>query len=519
MRRIISMFVVFTLLFTITGVSYAEEKKADNGQVEIKEIENVVEQFLNEHFEKFVTLQHSDKQSNLIEDNMNTYAFEIFKRQNIELYKEFDIKYEWFKLKPNFKKISVNHKQAQVEMILDMDYQLDGVDVESGMYNVNFSFDLKNKDGIWQIVNIDSDYDLFKYYKDDLIKEAKITSFAETTKQDIDEFYIKRLKEIKDLKQQTEDNNVIHIDKNTDENTDVVSQRTYSYSGWVRGASYANRFVGGSGSNVGESRIVESPHPYPNNYSNTWTISKPGAVSIRVHFSKIDTERNRDYVKTDAGDTFTGSHNGIWSRWKKGSNIKVTLESNSSVTDWGFKIDKIDYRYFYTAREDCTNFVSQCIWAAYGGYVSGDDSKTRSNISKKVRMVDGSPATGWFGGPGGGSESWESVEHLWDFATNTSKTYGPKATGSNNNAVYSNISPRAVTVGDVLQFYYPTEKEYTHSVYVTYKPSSNVKWNNILVCQHSSDVKNRPVIDLINLFGGSRCKMRRMKFLSASFKS
>ncbi|WP_408605206.1 hypothetical protein [Caldicellulosiruptor saccharolyticus] len=71
----------------------------------------------------------------------------------------------------------------------------------------------------------------------------------------------------------------------------------------------------------------------------------------------------------------------------------------------------------------------------------------------------------------------------------------------------------------MLQFYDYDISDYHHSVYVTYKPSSGVTWDNLLVCQHSSDVKNRPVIELINAFGGSSCKMRRMTFSSASFSS
>ena len=42
--------------------------------------------------------------------------------------------------------------------------------------------------------------------------------------------------------------------------------------------------------------LVESNHPYANNYLNTWTISEPGASQIRIHFEKIDL-KSGDYVK------------------------------------------------------------------------------------------------------------------------------------------------------------------------------------------------------------------------------
>ena len=220
---------------------------------------------------------------------------------------------------------------------------------------------------------------------------------------------------------------------------------------------------------------------------------------------------------------------------KSGSSIKITLTSDGSITDWGFKIDRVDYRYFYNTELtspgtwDCTNFVSQCIWAAYGGYVPSNDTTTRTNISNKVRMVNtGTLNTSWYGGTGGGSPYWEQVPVLWNFATNTTKVNGPKATGYNNSSSYANITPSTVNAGNVLQFfnYRKSPQEYTHSVYVTYKPSSGtITWSNLLVSYHSTDSKNVPVIDLINSFTGPNgsatqpCKMRGMSFLSASFSS
>ncbi|MED4302003.1 S8 family serine peptidase [Geobacillus stearothermophilus] len=94
---------------------------------------------------------------------------------------------------------------------------------------------------------------------------------------------------------------------------------------------------------VTEAYYLESPHPYSNNYSNTWTISKAGATNIRVHFTRIDTEANYDYVRTSAGDSWTGSYNDVWSSWSGSSSINVTLSSDGSITKDGFYIDKIEF--------------------------------------------------------------------------------------------------------------------------------------------------------------------------------
>ncbi len=40
-----------------------------------------------------------------------------------------------------------------------------------------------------------------------------------------------------------------------------------------------------------ESYLLESPHPYENNFDYTWTITKPGFNQIAVHFEKIGLEK------------------------------------------------------------------------------------------------------------------------------------------------------------------------------------------------------------------------------------
>jgi hypothetical protein len=98
-----------------------------------------------------------------------------------------------------------------------------------------------------------------------------------------------------------------------------------------------------------ESLVVESAHPYTNNYDNTWTVTKTGASQIRVHFTKIDVERNYDYVYVyDYANAqlhkLTGLYSsGGWSAWSYGASIKVRLDTDYSVTKWGFAIDQIEY--------------------------------------------------------------------------------------------------------------------------------------------------------------------------------
>jgi hypothetical protein len=90
--------------------------------------------------------------------------------------------------------------------------------------------------------------------------------------------------------------------------------------------------------------LAESPHPYPNNYDHTWTITEPGAGKIRVHFSQLDTESGWDYVyiydeNNNLEESYTGSYRDIWTSWVAGSTIKIRLVSDGSITAYGFTVD------------------------------------------------------------------------------------------------------------------------------------------------------------------------------------
>lgn len=92
-----------------------------------------------------------------------------------------------------------------------------------------------------------------------------------------------------------------------------------------------------------ESYSLESPHPYTNSYTKTWTVTKNGSSKIRVRFAYYNVETNYDYVTTSAGDRFTGYNTNVWSKWSDGSKIDVTLTTDISEVFTGFKIDMIEY--------------------------------------------------------------------------------------------------------------------------------------------------------------------------------
>lgn len=168
---------------------------------------------------------------------------------------------------------------------------------------------------------------------------------------------------------------------------------------------------------------------------------------------------------------------------------------------------------FYSAPEslgNCTNFVSQSLWAAYGGVNSG--------ISSGSRMTSRSSATtGWFAGSGGGSSAWEGVDALWNRVVNSYPGNGPNGTGYNNNRPYYDFAPGRIYNGEILQFRNGSSGKYTHSVYVVGGNNANNKYyNEIIVAQRTSNNANRNLWEAIMSYGGNSCYMRDIAFTSAN---
>ena len=147
--------------------------------------------------------------------------------------------------------------------------------------------------------------------------------------------------------------------------------------------------------------------------------------------------------------------------------------------------------FFYDSSNDCANFVSQCVWAAYGGWVKGVDvlsiRSNRVNTKNTIRMA---PYI-WYGSKSfSGSNKWCRVVEFFTYAISTKQT-GPLATRIAEGD-WATISPTIIKEGDVLQLvvqsYIPNQ--YGHSVYVT---KAGHSWEKILICCHSYDRLDVPL--------------------------
>jgi subtilisin family serine protease len=93
---------------------------------------------------------------------------------------------------------------------------------------------------------------------------------------------------------------------------------------------------------------IQSPHPYPANYENTWQITgNPNATRIRVHFDYISTEPAWDWVYVMDGEDniiemYTAEHSDLWSPWIPGSVARIMLTSDEFNNYNGFRCDKYE---------------------------------------------------------------------------------------------------------------------------------------------------------------------------------
>ncbi len=320
-----------------------------------------------------------------------------------------------FSLRTRVVEVSVKPRTAEVALVADVDYHYkSSPEVESGIYNVTYRFQLKRVGSSWRIVGIQSDFDGYRVLRDEVSGGIRAGQSFDDSLGAVKSRRRDALAGLADeVKRSAADADLSMLE------SEPVALAASSYSYYIpRGVNYANRFA------------------------------------------------------------------------------------PSSAPRW----------FYYVNGGDCTNFVSQCVWAAYGGYVEGNDTQSKANITNKVRMV---PSI-WQAGTGGGVSNWESVSSFWTYSI-SSKTVGPKATGFNNNLKYTNMSSSDLEVGNVLQVRNGSSGSYGHSVYASRLDNSKSGWSRWFVCQHSSDLKDRALTDVINGWGGSNCYMRRLRFGTASF--
>jgi hypothetical protein len=151
-------------------------------------------------------------------------------------------------------------------------------------------------------------------------------------------------------------------------------------------------------------RTIESAHPYTNNFRDVWTVREAGARAIRVRFARLETERGYDFVRLlDGSDrvvaSYTGTNGGFTSPVIQGDTVKVVLETDRSVTGWGFAIDQYEVVGGCSGDADCAGgrcVQVQCLRApcfavceAGGGGGGGTAEVTLDDLRQNAQAYNG----------------------------------------------------------------------------------------------------------------------------------
>ena len=187
-----------------------------------------------------------------------------------------------------------------------------------------------------------------------------------------------------------------------------------------------------------------------------------------------------------------------------------------------------NFKYIYdpvtNKPENCQNFVSQFIWAGYGGHLA-NGGNIRQNILNNVRMVSGSTSVGWFGCPpdfNSISDKWCNVNDFWTFAINNAGL-GPRGTGYNNGGLYTGLHAGDLTEGRILQLREGGSGSYEHSIIVSDTSDTDITataYNKVYVCANSNERQDVPLKTMmIDKFGGSNCYMRMIVLSTGYFDS
>lgn len=179
---------------------------------------------------------------------------------------------------------------------------------------------------------------------------------------------------------------------------------------------------------------------------------------------------------------------------------------------------------FKRVTNDCTNFVSQCLWVGYGSD-QGNSWSTTGGIAacqqlalQNYRQISGSD--NWFGRSYISNEDtpsgpWQRVKELYSYLSSSSS--GPRASKYNNLSLYSSCST-VLRNGDILQLSDSASSSgYFHSVMVVRGGYSLSDASNIYVAQHSNEYSYRQLSELIS--SNSAPYVRIIRPITGSFNS
>jgi len=137
---------------------------------------------------------------------------------------------------------------------------------------------------------------------------------------------------------------------------------------------------------VMQSVIIESPHPYPNNYDNLWVIEERDVEQLRIHFAKIELADGDRLLIYDGSDDIIavitqGSYTDYWTMWIYGGIVKIRLVSDKSINGFGFIVDKKEGRKIPTYYETQSEIIKKLLSYGISSYlISISKDELKNNI-------------------------------------------------------------------------------------------------------------------------------------------
>lgn len=90
----------------------------------------------------------------------------------------------------------------------------------------------------------------------------------------------------------------------------------------------------------------DSSGKYLPNLEETYSVGKANSKLVRLHFTRIALS-DFDYVSLNFGPSYFNDDalvpGGFWTQWFEGPSVTVSFTSDASGSDFGFKIDQIEY--------------------------------------------------------------------------------------------------------------------------------------------------------------------------------
>lgn len=91
---------------------------------------------------------------------------------------------------------------------------------------------------------------------------------------------------------------------------------------------------------------LESEHPYSNDLNKTWKINKTGFTNLSIHFVNMSIEGGWDYLRVynamnHTVKEYSGDFKDVWSPSVSGDTAYIQLDTDGSITEYGFYIDKV----------------------------------------------------------------------------------------------------------------------------------------------------------------------------------